>query len=225
MGEMVAVAVETGRYVQYGCGLCAPQGWMNFDASPRLRFERMPVTGSLVAMTKGKLFPANVMYGDIRQGLPVADGSVDGVYASHILEHLSRNAVVAALANTHKILRSGGVFRVIVPDLAARAERYVRDRAQRSPKNADAFITALNIGEMDRAQGVAGLLRSTFGHSGHLWMYDEDLMGELLRQAGFIDVRRATFGDSGDKMFDIVEDRGRFFDSGEPELAMQAKKA
>lgn len=215
----------TGRYVQYGCGLCAPDGWLNFDASPRLRIERMPVAGSLVALTKGRLFPANVTYGDIRQGLPVADGSVDGVYASHILEHLSRNAVVAALANTHKMLRSGGTFRLIVPDLAARAERYVRDRTQRSPMNADAFINALNIGEMDRAHGVEALLRSTFGHSGHLWMYDEDLMGELLRQAGFVDVRRATFGDSGDKMFDIVEDKGRFFDSGDPELAMQAKKA
>lgn len=215
----------TGRYVQYGCGLCAPEGWMNFDASPRLRIERMPVAGSMVALTKGRLFPANVMYGDIRRGLPVVDGSVDGAYASHILEHLSRNAVVTALANTHKMLRSGGTFRLIVPDLAARAERYVRDRAQRSPKNADAFIKALNIGEMDRAHGVEALLRSTFGHSGHLWMYDEDLMGELLQQAGFVDVRRATFGDSGDPMFDIVEDKGRFFDSGDPELAMQAKKA
>ena len=198
---------------------------MNFDASPRLRFERMPVAGSVVALTKGRLFPANVMYGDIRQGLPVADGSVDGIYASHILEHLSRNAVTTARAYTHKMLRSGGTFRLIVPDLAARAERYVRDRAQLSPNNADAFINALNIGETDRAQGVAALLRSTFGHSGHLWMYDEDLMGDLLRRAGFIDIRRATFADSGDKMFDIVEDRGRFFDSGDPELAMQAKKA
>lgn len=30
------------RYVRYGCGIAAPEGWINFNSSPRLRFERMP---------------------------------------------------------------------------------------------------------------------------------------------------------------------------------------
>ena len=29
-------------YVQYGCGINAPQSWINFDASPNLRLERLP---------------------------------------------------------------------------------------------------------------------------------------------------------------------------------------
>jgi hypothetical protein len=31
------------EYVQYGCGYSAPNSWVNFDASPTLRFERIPI--------------------------------------------------------------------------------------------------------------------------------------------------------------------------------------
>ena len=50
-------------------------------------------------------------------------------------------------------------------------------------------------------------------------------MRTLLEKAGFAEVRRASFNDSGDPMFAAVEDEGRFFDDGHPELAMQARKA
>ena len=225
MAETARASTGSNRYVQYGCGLCAPPGWTNFDASPRLRLERLPGLAQLAELTGRCLFPGNVAYGDIRRGLPLPDGSVDAIYASHVLEHLSRNDVVLALANTYRLLRPNGVFRMIVPDLAWRAERYVRDRAGGRSATADEFISALNIGELNRAKGANALLRSTFGHSGHLWMYDEPLMRSLLEQAGFVDIKRCTFHDSGDAMFDAVEERGRFFDDGQPELAMQAKKA
>ncbi|HEX6859864.1 MAG TPA: hypothetical protein VF138_06660, partial [Caulobacteraceae bacterium] len=60
-------------YVQYGCGLSAPDGWLNFDASPTLRLQRLPLVGRL--LTRGRVrFPEAVRYGDITRGLPLADG-------------------------------------------------------------------------------------------------------------------------------------------------------
>ena len=67
-------------------------------------------------------------------------------------------------------------------------------------------------------------LSDRFGKSAHQWMYDFSGLKTLLEQAGFVDVRRCELGDSGDPKFASVEDHGRFFDSGERELAMQAKK-
>ena len=67
--------------VQYGCGSSAPEGWLNFDASLRVRLG-----------IRGKVFPRNVRYGDIVRGLPIKaikDGTAKAVYASHILEHLT----------------------------------------------------------------------------------------------------------------------------------------
>jgi SAM-dependent methyltransferase len=218
------MATASKLYVQYGCGLCAPDGWTNFDSSPRLRFERLPGNSLLVGAIGKRLFPRNVAFGDIVVGLPLRDGTVDAIYASHVLEHLGRNDVKRALANTFKLLKSGGTFRMIVPDLEWRARRYVAG-GQPAGHAADAFITACNIGEMDRPRGLMGQLRSSIGNSGHRWMYDAALMSSLLQEAGFTSIRRCDFNDSGDPMFAKVEERGRFYDSGEPELALEAKRA
>lgn len=64
----------SNMYVQYGCGWNAPQDWRNFDASPTLYFERMPLVGKLYTKNKTR-FPHNVEFGDIVEGLPISDGS------------------------------------------------------------------------------------------------------------------------------------------------------
>ncbi|MBX9761222.1 MAG: methyltransferase domain-containing protein [Beijerinckiaceae bacterium] len=211
-------------YVQYGCGLAAPDGWVNFDSSPRLRFERMPGVGAVAALLGKRLFPENIDYGDIVQGLPVPDGGADAVYASHVLEHLSRNDVSVALANTYRVLRPGGVFRLIVPDLHWRAALYLADRANGDAAAAERFIASTHMGLMDRPQGLMGILRGAYGSTGHRWFYDEASMRTLLAEAGFVDVRLCAMGDSGDPMFDRVEDIGRFVFEGEAELAMEARR-
>lgn len=221
---MRSEAILNKRYVQYGCGLSAPEGWISFDASPRLRLERLPGVGLVADTLNLRLFPCNVAYGDIVAGLPVPDGSVDAIYASHVLEHLAREDVSRAIANTYKALRPGGVFRMIVPDLASRAERYLRDRCEGRGEAADAFIGACHIGLLQRRRGLVGTLRSFFGYSGHRWMYDRELMSNLLREAGFVEIRPCEFHDSNDPMFDLVEDRRRFVDDGHTEVALQARR-
>ena len=211
-------------YVNYGCGLCAPTNWSNYDGSPRLWLECTPIFAQIVGLWQGRLFPANVRYGDIVRGLPLEPSSVDAVYASHVLEHLARRDVECALTNTYKLLRSGGIFRLVVPDIEWRAVRYLRDRGEGSYSAADAFIESCNIGLKHMPKGFLGRLRATYGHTGHRWMYDCHSMSTLLIQAGFVDVRRCTMGDSGDAMFDAVEAKDRFFEMGEHELALQARK-
>lgn len=210
-------------YVQYGCGLRAPEEWTNFNSSPRLRFERLPAVGAAAGLVGRRLFPRNIAFGDIVFGLPLPDGSADAVYASHVLEHLARTDASRALANTFRLLKPGGVFRMIVPDLEWRAKRYVGALANGDAAAADDFIKACNIGTILRPRGPMALLRTAFG-SGHMWMYDYATMTRLLANAGFVDIRHCEMGDSGDPMFDKVEDRGRFIDSGERELALQARK-
>jgi hypothetical protein len=39
---------STKLYVQYGAGNEAVQGWLNFDASPTLRIQKMPLIGRLL---------------------------------------------------------------------------------------------------------------------------------------------------------------------------------
>ena len=115
--------MKNALYIQYGCGLSAPMGWRNFDASPTLRFERLPVIGRFY--TKNDIrFPMNVEYGDIVKGLPIEINSCKGIYCSHILEHLSLNDFRIALKNTYRILQPGGVFRLVLPDLEYYINQY-----------------------------------------------------------------------------------------------------
>ncbi len=193
-----------GSYVQYGCGLCAPDGWLNFDASPTLRLQKIPVIGTKLAPVK---FPANARFGDIRKGLPVPDGSVDGVYCSHVLEHLSFDDMKLALKNTLRILRPGGVFRLVVPDLKVMAADYVNSS---DPTAAIQLNNAMLLRGKSRPVGLNGLLRAWIGNSDHLWMWDFPSMELQLKEAGFASVRPAVFGDSGDEMFSKVEDPGRW---------------
>ena len=96
--------------VHYGCGFSSCEGWENFDASPTLIIERIPFFGLFVKKNNGR-FPNNVKYGNIVKGLPLKDNSIDLVYCSHILEHLSLNDLKIALKNTYKMLK-GGVFQI-----------------------------------------------------------------------------------------------------------------
>ena len=89
-------------YLQYGCGFCVGKDWLNFDSSPTLRIERLPVIGNVLGRIAGnsRRFPKEVKYGNIAKGLPIAENSVRGVYASHVLEHLALDDFRKALRNT-----------------------------------------------------------------------------------------------------------------------------
>ena len=63
--------------MQYGCGFNAPSGWKNFDVSPTLRFERLPLIGRLYSKNQQR-FPENVEYGDIVKGIPLPNESQAG---------------------------------------------------------------------------------------------------------------------------------------------------
>ena len=147
-----------------------PEDWINFDASPRLRLERMPLIGAGVGATVGRLFPSNVQFGDIVRGLPVADMSASAVYCSHVLEHLPRNYVAVALRNTFKILAREGVFRLVVPDLHWRVMLYVSKSDNGDPFAADHLLEACLLVANVEPSNALTLIKEYYGNSAHLWM-------------------------------------------------------
>lgn len=197
---------RTAGYAQYGCGLSAPRAWRNFDASPTLRFERIPLIGRLCTWNRSR-FPANVEYGDIVKGLPIAEQSLEGVYCSHVLEHLSLVDFRTALRNTYTLLKPGGLFRLVVPDLEWLVDRYSADPSDGA---ALALLRDCGLGLERRDRDIRAFLVSWLGNSTHLWMWDFKSIRSELRRADFIGVRRACFNDSRDAAFAEVEDQRRW---------------
>jgi hypothetical protein len=209
-------------YVQYGCGpFSAPKGWKNFDASPTLRIQQLPLIGGLLKNRMHVTFPEDVLLGDILRELPGIDpDSCDGVYCSHVLEHLAYDDCVLAVQNTYKMMRPGGYFRCVVPDLESAAREYVHDLSNHDREANTKFLEKTMLGKKQRLRGFKGLIQTTLGNREHLYMWDTPSLTNILQQAGFKQVRTCRFNDCPDDMFRLVEEASRF----ESAVALEAIK-
>ena len=204
--------------LHYGSGLDIGEGWFNCDASPTLRLQRLPVIGLVFQKLLRPRFPDRVHYGDIVRGVNVAPGSCDAIYCSHILEHLALEDMRIALRHTHECLKSGGIFRVVVPDFAQQVDAYLSNSQPEALSN---FLGYTFLGRAKRPRGVIGFFREFFGNSHHLWMWDEKGLALELRNAGLNNIRRCQPGDSINSAFLAVENPDRFNNWG---LAMECRK-
>jgi predicted SAM-dependent methyltransferase len=139
--------------------------------------------------------------------LPISSNSCDGVYASHVLEHLSRADIDRALAETYRMLKPRGLFRLVVPDLERAAREYISRVDAGCPTSADGFVwDGTMLGRKTKSRGLLGILYEGLATHAHLWMWDFNSLAHLLRQHRFVGIRRASFNDCGDKAFLAVEE-------------------
>jgi predicted SAM-dependent methyltransferase len=120
---------------------------------------------------------------DIARPLPFADGSVDWVYAEHLIEHVPLPVAISWLAEVRRILAPGGLVRLTTPDLAVYAEGYA---------SGTGFFTSharrlrmMRVGP-PMPQRKAFMLNQVFYLYGHRWIYDVDEVRHALTEAGFL---------------------------------------
>lgn len=197
-------------YVQFGCGVCAPVDWQNFDAGPVFWLQsRLPFLSPILKKRGFPDYPRNIKYGDVIKGLPIAPQSAQAVYCSHVLEHMVLEELRVTLRNVFQYLTHGGTFRLVVPDLEQLTRTYLADSASDA---ASRFMRQSYLGEMKVPRGLKAMPAALFGRSRHLWMWDYKGMAEELEAAGFTSIRRAQIGDSADPHFYNVESEGRWKD-------------
>ena len=199
---------ELGAYVQFGCGLCAPTTWLNFDAGPAFWIERkLPFLKPALIKRRFPDYPANIRYGNVITGLPVRRESARAVYCSHVLEHLALNEFRQTLRNVHSYLVPGGTFRAVQPDLEWLANSYL---SSTDSEAASRFMRDSDLGVPEQKGGMGGVLKLVFGRSAHLWMWDFKNMARELEAAGFTDIRRAQCRDNPEPRFHDVEESSRW---------------
>lgn len=67
----------------------------------------------------------NVLGMNILKGLPYENDSVDGVFSSCMLEHFSKTQAEDHIKECYRVLRKGGILRVVVPDLEDVCREYL----------------------------------------------------------------------------------------------------
>jgi SAM-dependent methyltransferase len=145
-----------------GCGPHAQSSWLNLDAR---RARGVDVVA------------------DLRQGLPLRDRAFECAVAIHVLQDLPYLELEGALREIYRVLRSGGVLRLGLPDLERAIDAYRRHDARYfHVPDAD----ARSIGRKLVAQIIwYGSVRTPFTY---------DFIAELLGDCGFWRVRRCAFG-------------------------------
>ena len=71
--------------------------------------------------------PDNIVVHNLRKGIPFESNTVDVVYHSHLLEHLDRKDVDKFLKEIFRVLKPGGIQRIVVPDFYSLCEAYLND--------------------------------------------------------------------------------------------------
>ena len=87
-----------------GCGQRFHPAWINLDLHPA---------------------HPSIRRWDVTQPLPFEDASFDGVYHSHLLEHLPREQALSFLRECRRVLKRGGILRVAIPNLEEIARLYL----------------------------------------------------------------------------------------------------
>ena len=80
----------------------------------------------------------SVAYLNIAESLPIPNETYSAVYCSHVLEHLSRGTAPRFLGEILRILKPGGVVRLVVPDLGEIARLYVENLSAAASGNPQA---------------------------------------------------------------------------------------
>lgn len=200
-------------YVHYGCGVVAPSEWSNYDVSPTLRIQKIPLIGKWVAKNfKNLNFPGNIIYGNIIKGLNVSPNSCKGVFSSHVLEHLYYEDCKKVVQNSYNMLAPGGIFRFVMPDLEKYARRYLNEVESGNVDAAHLFMQQTCLGALRKPKGLKEMAVEVLGNYQHRWMWDTLSMKKLLQEVGFKTIRKCEMGDCVDPMFTFVERPSRFVD-------------
>jgi SAM-dependent methyltransferase len=227
-------ALKQSEKLNLGCGPNAPSTWLNLDGSWNAWFAHhgylrrvLETVGVINETNQGALWNVKPVVHDLRKPLPFKENSLGAIYGSHVFEHLFRTEAQQLLSECRRVLRPGGVMRLVVPDLYSIVTDYVREKNSNSPAlrlAGDQLNERLGF----RAPGPpAGNAIFRFYkvwkdfHS-HKWMYDADSLRCCVEQAGFVNVGEKGFLISDIADIEEVEEAGRVL--GGAGICIEGKK-
>jgi SAM-dependent methyltransferase len=171
--------------INLGCGSQILEGWANVDYSLGATMAKIPFFNRL--NRKLGLFSTNwdkrIILHDLRKPFPWADASADVVYSSHTLEHFTRPDGLTFLKECFRVLKPGGLIRIVVPDLAANVQHYLNGKTR-----ADYFLEGMEIlYSTDRTPNPSRLkkLLAPLLEYPHKCYYDASALIEIMDKIGF----------------------------------------
>lgn len=163
------------QHLHLGCYDKLLEGFLNTDAT-----ERPGIVGV-----------------DLRLPLPFEDHCFRGVYAHHVVEHLSYLHAWQLFRETKRVLQAGGILRIVVPD----AQKFIRAYLL-NPSTAEGVAGLLpkhhRSEEWKTALEVVDYAFRDRKFNRHRSAWDEPTFRYRLKEAGFTEVRQVECNHSID---------------------------
>jgi len=169
-----------------GSGWRRLEGWLNTD------IELVP----------------DVMQMDATTRFPFADNTFEYLFTEHMIEHVPYPKGRSMLQECYRVLRPGGIIRVITPDLATIIGLYGPDQCSEQRQYLQWFFEAfLHDGSPPNAVLA---INAMFRLWGHQFLYDEATLTHSMTEAGFRTVQRHILGESPHPELQNLENEQRY---------------
>lgn len=154
---------RTAEYLNIGCGVYPVPAMVNLD---------------------WHWCPGVDVCWDLRRPLPFPDDRFKGIYSEHCIDGLPPRAFTPNLREMHRVLRPGGVLRIIFCDAEFYIDAYVANRDNGTP-----MPFAEERGTTTRLHALDFM----FHHRTHKTLVDFDSLAIKLKECGFREIGRVGF--------------------------------
>jgi len=215
-----------------GCGTKASKNKnvINIDWSVYLRIRRNNILRPFIPLLicgerlkKLTSIPDNILVHNLKKGIPFSSDSIDAVYHSHMLEHFDKGIAETFLLEVKRVLKPGGIHRIVVPDFERACRAYIEHvdsckKNQCEINNHDAYIASLiEMSVRKEAYGtsqqrplrrfIENIVLGDARKRGetHQWMYDRVSLEAKLSKFGY---KKITLQDYNTSMIENWADYG-----------------
>lgn len=158
------------KKINFGAGGCRIEGWRNTDFCYEGE-DRI----------------------DCIKPLPFTDGEVDIIYSEMMLEHITPQQAWSFLAECHRILRLGGLIRIVIPDFCL------------SWRLKDPDWLRVNQGVTGNDGTLRDQMKSIIFAHGHQGLWNSELLQAVMESIGFRDTAIHRAGESNRPEFADIE--------------------
>ncbi len=165
------------KKLNLGCGDIIPEGWINVDYAWGAKLAKVPLLNKLGVTNLN--WDKKIIIHNLLKPFPWDTESIDVVYSSHTLEHFTREDGFGFLKECHRVLKTGGIIRIIVPDLKAFTLKYLEGKTR-----ADYFVENLLV-LYPTSKNLLNKILMSYISFPHKCMYDTPTLVAILKSIGF----------------------------------------
>lgn len=147
------------KYLNIGCGNIFHPDWINIDL----------------------IKSPDIINHDIKKALPFPDNEIEVIYHSHMLEHLNKQDAEKFIKECFRILKPGGIMRIVIPDLEEICKEYLINLQNGFITRDENIIKKYNWNKLEMLDQI---VRRKYGGSMGKALFNNSIDNEYAKQRG-----------------------------------------